>query len=401
MRRSLLVLGLLVAGGVGVAPAGSAQTRIAVLMEPGTPVVATEILLSVGPADEENGQAGLANLAARSVVAPLLPVLDSLGAHLTVLPQKDALSVSVVSAPDVWMEATRLLLEALFREPADSVLTMRERGSIASELRGRSANPADVAMQEIDRAFFGTEHPWGRSTVGTPETVERLSFRAVDEFLRDNFTPDRAFASVVGPVEAPAALAHLQPLLGSTFPAPVELISFQPLRSPVRREYDSITTWIGASFLFSETADEEAVRFLAYLATADLSFSPMQRSVYNVESEVVRRIGGGEVRLQIVIPPEETEEWEERVTDVVARLVERPMPDDVFDAHLRRYEGERLMTLIAPEDRAHAAARQLLLEGSQQQIVPDLTRMTQARVRAAAAALRDPTVVVLGPTLDN
>jgi predicted Zn-dependent peptidase len=378
-----------------------AQTRVYVSSEPGTPVVAAEILLSIGPADEEDEQAGLAYLAARTVMAPIQPVLDSIGAHVNLLPEKDAISFSIVSAPDVWQEATELLAVALFREAPDSLTMIRERASIAGELRGRSANPADAATRAIDRAFFGADHPWGRPTVGTPESIVRLQFGEVEEFLRENFTPSRAFAVALGPLDSVAAPSHLQTLLGPTPAAPVELIPFEPAERPVRVEYNSITTWVAASFLFPETADQEAMRFIGYLAAADLSFSPLQRSVYNVESEVVTRVGGGEIRLQVVVPPEETEEWEERVAEVMSRIADSSMLEDVYDGHLRRYAGERLMALAAPEDRAHFAARRLLVRGEAETHIPVLEGLTQEHVSEAAASLGPPTIILLGPTLDN
>ena len=62
--RALLVLLLLL-----VPVAARAQERVAVLSEPGTPVVAVQVLVATGPADEPEGKAGLAYLAARSVTA--------------------------------------------------------------------------------------------------------------------------------------------------------------------------------------------------------------------------------------------------------------------------------------------------------------------------------------------
>ena len=44
----------------------------------------------------------------------------------------------------------------------------------------------DAAIRQLDRAFFGAGHPWGRPTIGTPETVERLTFAQVTEFLTTN-----------------------------------------------------------------------------------------------------------------------------------------------------------------------------------------------------------------------
>src|SRR5690606_12642647 len=176
---------------------------------------------------------------------------------------------------------------------------------------------------------------------------------------------------------------------------------FRPAERPVRIEYNSITTWVGASFRFPETADEDVMRFLAFLAARELAPSPAQRSVYNVESEVVTRVGGGEIRLQVVVPPEEAEDWEERMTDVIADLLATPLPEDVYAGLLRRFRGERLMELASPEERAHAAARQLLIQGEVGELAPSIDGLTAQVVREAAASLGPPTVVVLGPTLEN
>jgi len=377
-----------------------AQERIVVLSEPGTPIVATEILLAVGPIDEPDSQAGIAHLAARSVIARVRPALDSIGARATVSAQKDALSLSVTAAPDVWEDATRLVLVAMFREPVDSASVMRERRAIVAELRGRVANPADAATREQDEAYFGAAHPWGRPTVGTPETVERLTFAQVDAFVEDAFTPDRAYAAVVGPTEVVDARDHLRSLIGTVFPAPAQLIPFRPIGRTVRREYNSITTWISASYPFTETADEEGLRFAVFLVADALSFSPSQRSVYNVWSDVVPRVGGGEARIQLVIPPEEVSQWTDRLEETIAGLGTATMHDDVFDGSLRRYTGDRIMRLIAPEDRAHEAARQLLVRGRLAGVIPEFSDMTQERLRAAARLLSSPTLVILGPTVD-
>lgn len=378
-----------------------AQERIAVRTEPGTPVIAIEFLLTIGPIDEESGRGGLAHLSARTAIAPLESTLDSLGAHIALAPEKDALSISVIAAPEVWEEAVCQTVIALFRESPDSLTMIRQRQETAAELRGRQSNPADAATLEMDRAFYGADHPWGRPTIGTPESVQRLTFREVDEFLRAQFTPDRAFVSVVGPVEAQAALDHIRPLLGTAFPSPVEVIPFRPEASPLKRSYNSITTWISATYRLPETADLEALRFLAFLATERLSFSPSQRSVYNVWSDFVPRVGGGEMRLQVVIPPEEEDVWTERLETIVTRITTEPMIDDVFESLLRRYHGERAMQLLAPEQRAHAMARELLVEGDADDLLPRTGGLTQERIREAARSLASPTIVLLGPTLDD
>lgn len=392
---SLLLFGLL------IATRAPAQDRLAVVTEPGTPVVATEFLLTVGPLDEDEGEEGITYLAGRAVIDPIRAALDSLGARVSVMPEKDAIAFSIVAAPDAWEQATALVGRALFRDPPEGAAVRREQVAIVNELNGRSANPADAATRESDAEFFGRRHPWGRPIVGTPRSVSSLRFDDVEGYLRANFTPDRAVAAVVGPVDSRDVARHLNVLLGSSVAERDEPEGYRPSDDIEHIDYNSITTWITASFPFEPDDDVEAIRMFAYLVADALSFSPLQRSVFNVTSAVEVRRAGGEVRLQLVVPPEEADDWADRILEVVDDLEERPLLDDVFRGHLRRYRGVRLMTLIGPEERAHAAARELVLRGRFDSVIPDLGGLTQERVRSAGRALGDPAIVLLGPNLEN
>lgn len=380
---------------------GVAQGRIAVFSEPGTPVIATEVLVAAGPMDEDTAQAGLAYLAARAVTAPLQPLLDSLDAHLAITAHKDAISFSLTAAPDTWEEVTRALLVALFRDPPDGQAFVRERRAIAAELMGREANPADAVSREADAALFGRSHPWGRATVGRPETVQRLSLSAVDRFLRSHFTPERTVVAVVGPIEHERASAHLRSFLPAGRPAPMARIPASPETSPVHRDYNAITTWVSISFPVPEGTDEEALRLAANLVRQEISQGPASHRVYDVHSEMIPRLGGGELRLQVVIPPAEAAPWAERIEKTLIRSVDALALRADWEAKLRRYRGERLLELIEPEDRAREAARRLLITGRVDRLIPDLDGLSPARVRAALYALGRPSVVYLGPFLDD
>jgi predicted Zn-dependent peptidase len=115
---------------------------------------------------------------------------------------------------------------------------------------------------------------------------------------------------------------------------------------------------------------------------------------------VIPRVGGGEIRLQVVVPPEEADDWAEQVDEAVTALETREIRADVFEAHLRQYRGRRMLELLNPEDRAGAAARELLVTGRFDGLLPDLTEMTPGRVREAARSLSQPTLMILGPSLN-
>lgn len=382
-------------------PQTGGSDRIVVAPEPGTPIVAVEALLAAGPAGEAEGKEGITYLAARAATAPVMPVLDSLGARLSIRPQKDAVSITLAAAPDVWKEAADALLIALFRDPPQEAVVRRERQAIAGELLSRQSNPADAANREADGALYGRDHPWGRPTVGTPGSVNGITPADVEEYLRDSFTTDRIVIAVVGPVDAGEAREHVGRFVDGSGRLSVEVDAIRPERSPVRRSYDSITTWTVVSYRFSSVADLEAIRFLAQLALDELDFSPMRRSVFNAQADVHPRLPAGEIRFQVVTPPEEAEDWAGRILSVVDEVAHEPMLESRLEARLRRYRGERLNALAAPEDRARELARELLVYGETDGLLTQAEGLTLDRLRAVVGRLSAPIVLLLGPFQDD
>ena len=402
MHPRLLPLTLLLALAVpAAATSAAAQDRLVVHTEAGTPVIATEILIATGPADETADRAGVAHLAARAVTRPIRATLDSLEAHLAVTSHKDAVGFTLIAAPDAWQEAVRVLMVAMFRDPVEAASVVAERESIEAELLGRRDNPADAAVQAADAAVFGELHPWGRLAVGSAGTVRRLTHAQVDEFLRSNFRPERAYAAVVGPVELSSALRQIEPYIRADSVATSTVPPPRPEPSPFRRDYNSVTTWVTASFPFASGADVEALRMLAHIVGDELSFGPTRMSVYDSRSQVVERIGGGEVRFTVVVPPEEAEAWAERITALAEDILEAPSVEEGWTSRLRRSRGERLHALAAPEERAAALARALLVAGAAGEPLPHIEDLSVDRLRRAASALGDPTLVFLGPFLDD
>jgi predicted Zn-dependent peptidase len=394
-RRSLPALAALLALAAFAADAG-AQERVFVRPEAGTPVVAVQVLVGVGPADETAEQAGISYLAARAVVEPTRAALDSLGAHLDVDQQRDAIAFTLTAAPDAWAQATRLLLVALFRDPVDSAATVRQRAAVVRELRGREASPADALERERGRAVYGADHPWARPAVGTSATVGRLRVTQVDAFLRRNFTPERTVVAVVGPVDEAEALEVLRPHMPEGELRADSVPAAAPASEPVSADYNSITTWVSATWRFGADSDVESLRLLAKLALDRVSFGPSRRSVYNSRAEVVQYAGGGELRLTVVVPPREAHAWADRLREALGGYASEPLPAQVFADRLRRYRGLRLLELDLPEARASAMARAALL-GDRCATLADFTRLNADRLQAAARSLEPAIIVCLGP----
>ena len=393
-RRLSLALATLVLS--TAATDAGAQGRVFVRPEAGTPVVAVQVLVGVGPADETAAQAGISYLAARAVVEPTRAALDSLGAHLDVDQQRDAIAFTLTAAPDAWAQAARVLLVALFRDPVDSAATVRTRAALVRELQGRESSPADALERERARAVYGADHPWARPAVGTSETVRRVRVAQVDAFLRRNFTPERTVVAVVGPVDEAEALAVLRPHMPEGELRADSVPAATPADSAVSADYNSITTWVSATWRFGADTDVESLRLLAKLALDRVSFGPSRRSVYNSRAEVVQYAGGGEVRLTVVVPPREARQWADRLREAVGGYAAEPLSAAVFAERLRRYRGLRRLELDRPEARAGAMARAALL-GDRGATLADFTRLSAERLQAATRSLEPAIIVFLGP----
>jgi zinc protease len=326
-------------------------------------------------------------------------VLDSLAAHLEVEQHRDAVSFTVIAAPDNWQEATRTLLVALFRDPVDSVATVRQRAAAVAELQARERSPSDALARGVDAAVYGENHPWARPAAGTARSAGRITMAEVDAFLRGSFTADRAVIAIVGPVGADAggalsAFLEPGPLRAATVEAP------RPAGEPVRQPYEAITAWVAAVYPFGPDADDEALRMLSRLALEQVSFGVQRPQVYDSRAEVVRHAAGGELRLEMVVPPGEVEQWAERLGQALSRYADEPLSDGLFAQRRRRYRGERLLALESPEARARVLARQTLL-GLPTVPLTDVEGLTPERLEQAARSLGKPVIVFLGPFVDE
>lgn len=398
-RRLAAVVLLLL---LDLARPAAAQDRIVVRPEPGTSVVAVELLLAVGAADEPPEQNGVAYVSARSTIAPARAALDSLGARLDLRAERDALAFTLIAAPDAWQEATRVLLTALFRDPLDGSAVARELAALRREREAAGVSPAEIATLTADSALFGAEHPWAQPREGSAVALAQLTAEDVDTFVRQKFTPDRATVAVAGPVVEADARAFLRarldaaPLPLSPPPAP------QPADTvPVQREFGTITAWVVVSYPFGARADVDALRLLASIVQDRFAFGPSRRAVYDVAGEVTRWAGGGEVRFTLVVPPGEAERWGAELRASVAALAASPLPGVVARDRIRRYRGERLYALSTPEARAAEMARTLLRTGARITTFEPGAGLNAQRLQAATAALAPPVTAYVAPNLEG
>ena len=126
--------------------------------------------------------------------------VDSIGGHLDAFTAKECVCFNTKvldeHLPVAFDVLSDLLLNPLFRE--DDIV--RERGVVLEELKMDEDN-ADYLVHEIFTQNFWKDHPLGKPILGTKETVRRLDQKALWDYFRRYYVPNRMVISAAGNLE--------------------------------------------------------------------------------------------------------------------------------------------------------------------------------------------------------
>lgn len=137
-----------------------------------------------------------------------------------------------------------LLLDVLsdsLREPIFPVeYVERLRGQYLAGLALRAQDTGDMAEMVFDEILYAG-HPYGLPSDGYPETIEAITRDDLVAFHRETYGPRGMVVSVVGAVDADAAVTLVEQILGD-WANPVQRETFpvaemQPLSERVQRHY--------------------------------------------------------------------------------------------------------------------------------------------------------------------
>ena len=188
--------------------------RVAVFPDHRLPLVQMQLLVPAGTAQEPAGTPGVATAVAQllragtsSRTADVLTAdVDRLGGTLAASAARDFSTVSATFLAADLDAGLELLADAV----VNSVFPQQELARVRAQFSGRlyqvQQNPAALADTKLWEAAF-PGHPYGRSPLGSPATLEKLDWEAVRSFHRDFYRPDRALLVVAGDVDPDRALA--------------------------------------------------------------------------------------------------------------------------------------------------------------------------------------------------
>jgi zinc protease len=173
--------------------------------EHGLPIVMLTLLIKASPLNEPKDKAGLANLTAELLLegtrhrksTDISEEIEFLGASLDTSTSSDYTTVTLsVLKKDInkgFELFSDILLNPIFPEQEIE----RKKEIIKGSLKHREEDPSFVAERTFRKEVFG-EHPYGRLTEGSGETINSIQREDLIKFYSDYFLPNNSILSIVG-----------------------------------------------------------------------------------------------------------------------------------------------------------------------------------------------------------
>ncbi|MXX60411.1 MAG: insulinase family protein [Holophagales bacterium] len=211
--------------------AGRAETldnglRVVLLPQNGAESIVVALCYRAGSRDEEPGEGGLAHFlehmmfkgSAAYEPGAIDRLTQGLGGTNNAFTSHDATLYHFQFEGGSWQEALRIesdRMRGLSLLPAEVEL---EREVILEEIRMVEDDPWDALEQAVAGRIFG-EHPYGRSVLGTRESLRALDAGALHSFHCRHYRPDRAVLVCAGGLP-PDAMEKIDATLGSVATGP-------------------------------------------------------------------------------------------------------------------------------------------------------------------------------------
>lgn len=192
-----------------VSPAGIEAWLV---REQATPLVALNYAFHGGSSQDQADKSGTANLTA-DMLDEGAGDLDSKAYHerlenhaieLSFQVGRDYFHGSLRTLNEHRDEAFDLLRLALTKPRFDAEALERVRGQEMAGLRRETTNPNNIASRSWWQAAF-PDHPYGRETKGTLETMPRIAADDLRDYVRRAFARNELTISIVGDIDAKAA----------------------------------------------------------------------------------------------------------------------------------------------------------------------------------------------------
>ena len=260
--------------------------RLIVRPNAATPTVSMVAMGLGGVRLEPQNKAGVANLTAemltrgtaRRDAEQISELVDDLGGSLQGFSGYNAWGISGQFLKDDWKRGMNLMAESILTPtfPADEFSKLKSQ--TASALGAQDDDPLNAAALLSRQLYFGN-HPYSRSTLGTPDALKTLTRADVADFWTRELQPKNTVIAVYGDINPAQVKALTTYLLGKftakAAPLPAPAPPSEPAQFTERTETKAGITqtalWYGFPAIDVQNPDRYAIDVLdAALSGANL-----------------------------------------------------------------------------------------------------------------------------------
>jgi zinc protease len=201
-------------------------------------VVAIQVWVRVGSADERDDEAGLAHLhehmlfkgTARRGPGEIARTIEACGGEINAWTSFDQTVYHVVLASRFFAEGMDVLADAVTGAAFDPEELQREIEVVCEEIKRSQDSPTRKLSRELFASAF-ERHPYGKPVIGTEQSVRSFTREGILRFYRRWYRPENAVVAVVGDVKE----AEARQLAEKLFAWPEAAFEPAPRRTPEPR----------------------------------------------------------------------------------------------------------------------------------------------------------------------
>lgn len=186
--------------------------EVLVKEDPGQEVVELQVWVGVGSRDEPAGKEGIAHLfehmlfkgTERRGVGEIARTVESTGGDINAYTSMEHTVYHITIAAEYMDTAMDILADATGYSTFDARELEREKLVVIEEIKRGRDNPGRVFSEELFKTAYRV-HPYGRTVIGTPESVSSVTRGDMVRFFARWYTPSNMKLVVVGGVKAEEA----------------------------------------------------------------------------------------------------------------------------------------------------------------------------------------------------
>jgi len=183
--------------------------EVLVREEPDQKVVELQVWVGVGSRDEPEGKEGIAHLFEHMLfkgtrtrgVGEIARTVESAGGDINAYTSMDHTVYHITIAREYAATAMEILADAIQYSTFDKNELEREKLVVIEEIHRGQDNPSRVFSQELFKTAYKV-HPYGRTVIGTPESVSSVTRGDMVAFHKTWYVPGNMKLLVVGGVGA-------------------------------------------------------------------------------------------------------------------------------------------------------------------------------------------------------